>query len=120
MEDIQAAMKILEENLPYNISIINFIKNNNIYNIEVIDNSVIVRGESDRRWVYISSKSENELTAVIESLSKEDENFASIDGWMLPLLTKDKEVLWDLCMIQYYLPIDIRLPSAEHKTFPLV
>ena len=45
-ENIQAAMKILEGNLPFNISIINFIKNNKIYNIEIIDNSVVVRGES--------------------------------------------------------------------------
>lgn len=119
MEDIQAAIKILEANLAYNISIINFIKNNKIYKIEIIDNSVVVRGESDRRWVYISSNSKNELTAVIKSLSNEDDNFASIDEWIFPLLTKDKKVLWDLCMTQYYLPDNIRLPSVEYKTFPL-
>ena len=119
MENIQAAMKILEGNLPFNISIINFIKNNKIYNIEIIDNSVVVRGESDRRWVYISSNSENELSLVINRLNHEDDNFASIDDWMFPLLTMGKKILWDLCMIQYYLPIDIRLPSAEYKTFPL-
>ena len=119
MKDIRSALKILEGNLPYNISIVNFIKNNKIYNIEIIDNSVVVRGESDRRWVYISSNSENELPAVIERLSNKDDNFASIDDWMFPLLTKDKKILWDLCMIQYYLPNDIRFPSAEYKTFPL-
>jgi 8-oxo-dGTP diphosphatase len=102
-----------------NISLINFLKNNQILSIEIIENTVLIRGVSDRRWVYISSDNIDELSLIKSKLNEEDDNFASIDDWMFPILTKGKETIWDLCMIQYYLPDNIRLPSSKFNTAPL-
>ena len=116
---LNSVIQILGKNSPNNISIINFIKNNKIFSADIIGNSVLVRGESDRRWVYISCKDKDELSVIISKLGKDDENFASIDDWMFPILTKGKEVIWDLFMNQYFLADDIHLSSTEIKTISL-
>ena len=119
MNSFNAALQILEKDKPNNISVINFIKDNTIYSVDIIGKSVLVKGESDRKWVYISSKDENELSIIKSKLSSEDENFASIDDWMFPILTEGKELAWDLSMIQFYLPDDVQISSPEYKTVPL-
>ena len=119
MSSIITAIQILEKDRINNISTINFIKNNKIFSVDVIGNSALVRGESDRKWVYISCKDEGELSIIKSKLGNDDENFASVDDWMFPILTKGKEVIWDLFMSQYYLPDDIRLPSTEISTILL-
>jgi 8-oxo-dGTP diphosphatase len=119
MDTIEASLKILEADVPINISLINFLKYNQILNVEIIDNSVIARGLSDRRWVYISCNNMEELSLIKNKLNKEDDNFASIDDWMFPILTEGKKIIWDLYMIQYYLPDHICLPSSKFNTTPL-
>jgi len=80
---------------------------------------VLVRGESDRKWVYISCNNNNELSSIKNKLHKNDDNFASIDDWMFPIITEGKEIIWDLCMIQFYLPDDISIPPTKFRTVPL-
>jgi 8-oxo-dGTP diphosphatase len=113
---IQNALTILEKDKPNNISIINFIKDNFISSVDIAGNSVLVRGESDHRWVYISSRDKNQLDLLTGKLNTDDNYFAVIDEWIMPVLVGRKEVVWDLFMDQYYLPDNIRLPSAESKT----
>lgn len=50
-----------------------------IHYIGKVGNSVIVKGKSDRNWVYISSKSEEELKIIKSGLNNEDRNFAIIE-----------------------------------------
>lgn len=119
MDTIEASLKILGADVPKNIGLINFLKYNQILNVEIIENSVLARGISDRRWVYISCNNVKELSLIKNKLNKEDDNFASIDDWMFPILTEGKEIIWDLSMIQYYLPDDIRLPSSKFNTTQL-
>ncbi|MEJ2105388.1 MAG: GNAT family N-acetyltransferase [Ignavibacteriaceae bacterium] len=112
-------MTILDEDRTKNISMINFIKNHKIFCVDIIGNSILVKGESDRRWVYISCKDEEELSILKRMLNNNDENFASIDDWMFPIITEGKEIVWDLFMIQYYLPDDIQLPPQEIESVSL-
>ena len=66
------------KNKSNNLNIINFIENYPIQYIEQIGDSVIVKGRSDRNWVYISSKSEEELKVLKQQLDYNDKNFAVI------------------------------------------
>jgi RimJ/RimL family protein N-acetyltransferase len=116
---IKTALTILEQNRPNNISIINFIKNNKIFSVDIVGNSVLVKGESDRRWVYISCNDKDDLSLIISKLNDDDDNYASIDDWMFPILKKGKEIIWDLFMIQYFLPDDISIPSTKFNIVPL-
>jgi RimJ/RimL family protein N-acetyltransferase len=80
---------------------------------------VLVKGESDRRWVYISCNDKDDLSLIISKLNDDDDNYASIDDWMFPILKKGKEIIWDLFMIQYFLPDDISIPSTKFNIVPL-
>ncbi|MBU3183625.1 hypothetical protein [Clostridium estertheticum] len=61
MDQKNKILEFLIKNKIDNINIINFIENYPICHLEQIGDSVIVKGTSDRNWVYISSKSEEEL-----------------------------------------------------------
>jgi 8-oxo-dGTP diphosphatase len=117
--NIKSALQILEQDVPKNISIINFIKNNQILSVDIIGNSVLVRGTSDRRWVYICCKGKAELYLIKNKLNLDDDNFASIDDWMFPVLKEGKQIVWDLQMLQFYLPDDVTLPASEYETVSL-
>ena len=53
-------------------------ENNPVHRLERLGNSVVLRGESDQRWVYISSPNEQELHAVVSTLTTDDKYFAVV------------------------------------------
>ena len=96
-------MEFLIKNKTDNINIINFIQNYPIYYIKRIGNSVIVKGISDRNWIYISSKSEEELKIIKSRLDYKDKNFAIIEEWMIPILSKEHKIKWKLATMRLIL-----------------
>ena len=38
---------------------------------------------------------------------------------MIPVLNSKRKVIWDLSMLQYYLPEDVHLPTSKYQIFPL-
>ncbi len=118
-DTIKRALDILEKDKINNIGIINFLKNNLILNIDILNESVLVEGISDFKWVYISCKDKDNLKVIKDKLKKDDNNFAFVDEWMLPILTDGKEILWDLKAVQFYLPDDIKMLPIKYKTSEL-
>ena len=116
MEQIKNILEGLKKDRLGNINLINFIENNYITGIECMGNSLLVRGKSDRNWVYIGCSNENELAAIKGLLNEQDKCFAAIEDWMVPALLKDAAVLWNVSMAQYYLPDDVDLPEPAHQT----
>ncbi|KAB3531038.1 GNAT family N-acetyltransferase [Alkaliphilus pronyensis] len=98
------ALEYLKKDIIKNVSIVNFIESYECSLIERVGESVLVKGKSDRNWVYISSKSEKELLKIKDILREEDREFAVIENWMLPILTYGKEVKWKLSSMRLYLP----------------
>lgn len=96
------------------LNMLYFMENNPVHALERIGDSVILRGESDRRWVYISSPNEQELQAVAGTLTKDDRCFAVIEDWMLPILTADKALAWQLSTMKLVLPDDVTFPQKTH------
>jgi len=86
-----------------NINIINFIEDYQIQYIGEIGGSVLVKGASDRNWVYISSKSEEELKIIKSRLDYKDKSFAIIEEWMIPILTKGNKIKWKLSTMKLVL-----------------
>ena len=116
MEQIKKIIESLRKNKLRNINLINFIENNDIMSIEFMESSFIVRGKSDRTWVYIKCSSIDELISIKSKITKEDKCFAAIEDWMVPILLDNKKTLWDLSLTQLYLPDDISLPKPVNKT----
>lgn len=102
-----------------NINIINFIENYPIYYIEKVGNSVIVKGKSDRDWVYISSKSEEELKIIKSMLNNEDKNFAIIEEWMIPTLTKGNKINWKLSTTKLVISNETSIAKPKYNVSKL-
>ncbi len=117
--DIQSVLNKLETDRINNIGIINFIKYNQVLSVDIVGDSVLTRGVSDRRWVYLSCRNKDELYKLKNKLTADDTNFASIEDWMMPALTDGREIVWDLSTMKYYLADDVQLPHPEIKTIPL-
>ncbi|MBN4081243.1 GNAT family N-acetyltransferase [Caldithrix abyssi] len=98
-----------------NTNILNFIVDNPILDIKKIGDSILVRGKSDHTWVYISSTYEDELRILAKNLDDNDKYFAAIEKWMVPILTENKEVVWNLSMIQFILPKEAILPKPKYE-----
>jgi 8-oxo-dGTP diphosphatase len=110
LKSTEAIVSFLKQNVIKNMNILYFMENNPIYSLEQTGDSVVLRGESDHRWVYISSPNEQELAAVMKTLRENDRFFAAIEDWMLPILTTNKTLVWQLSTMKLVLP--------EHVTFP--
>ena len=119
MEEFEIALNKLEQDKINNISIINFIKNNRLLSVDIIGNSVMIRGISDRVWIYISCNNNDELNIIKNKLSNDDVNFGATDDWMIPILAKEKKILWDIPARQFYLPDNLILPAIKLETSPL-
>ena len=105
--------RLKERGLHRNISMIYFAEGNPVTGIEEVGESVILRGESDRPWVFISSPDEAELETVAGTLNKDDKNFAAIEDWMVPIITRNKRVEWDIPLIKLIYPENLPVPETD-------
>jgi 8-oxo-dGTP diphosphatase len=107
-------LEYLKKNETDNINIINFIESYPTHYIEKIGKSVLVKGVSDRNWVYISSKSDEELKIIKNKLGNNDKSFAIIEDWMIPILTKESKIKWKLSTMRLLLPSQVTLSKPIH------
>lgn len=98
-----------------NINIINFIENYPISYIERVGDSVVAKGTSDKDWIYISSKSKEELEFIKSKLKHSDKNFAVIEEWMIPILTKGAKIKWKLSTMKLILLNKIHISEPKNN-----
>ena len=119
MEKFDNIIEHLRKNELQNINVICFIENNQISDMKLIGNSVLVRGTSDRDWIYIKCSSLEDLKLIKAELTQRDENFGAIEDWMIPTLLEGRKLCWKLECEQYYLPKHIELPNPKYITTQL-
>jgi hypothetical protein len=85
-----------------NISTIGFIENNPITEIIEINNSYLIKGTSDVEWTYVVCNNESDLRALLEK-SGSNTYFASVEDWMIPIITEKRKAEWILSTMRYYL-----------------
>lgn len=96
-----------------NANIINFMGDYPIHSVSIAGESVMIKGRSDRDWIYISSTNENEFRILTAELTGNDTCFAIIEDWMLPHLTENRRELWRLSCLRLYLPDSAVVPAAD-------
>ena len=101
-----------------NISTIGFIENNPITEIVEINNSYLIKGTSDVEWAYIVCNNDSDLSSLLEK-SESSIYFASVEDWMIPIITEHKKTEWILSTMRYYLPDDVEVPENKIKVIPL-
>ena len=116
-DSLETIVSFLKQDEIKNMNMLYFMENNLVHRLDRIGNSVVLRGESDRRWVYISSPNEQELDAVVSTLTKDDRCFAVIEDWMLPLLTTNKTLVWQLSTMKLVLPAHVTF--SQMPQFPI-
>jgi 8-oxo-dGTP diphosphatase len=110
---LQEAIINLFDDPVRNSSIIGFIKNNPISSLLSEGNSLLVQGTSDREWIYISSNDKEEVQRLLLKLESDDCCFASLEDWMIPEVTRDKDVEWQLTTIRYFLPDEMEIHNNK-------
>ncbi len=99
-------LQILSADRVKNISLINFIRQYGFSTVDQIGDSFMVRGFSDRPWIFISSDNQVQFMELTSRLTPEDHNFASIEDWMLPFILKRGCPKWKLECLKLYYPVD--------------
>jgi 8-oxo-dGTP diphosphatase len=78
-----------------------------VLRISIAGESVMIKGRSDRDWIYISCANDEEFLALAAELTSDDTCFAIIEDWMLPRLTEGRHELWRLSCLKLYLPDNV-------------
>ena len=115
-KNLEIVTELLNKDVFRNVNILNFIEINEITYLEKIGESALVKGVSDREWIYISNSNADELKTIKTKLTEEDKNFAAIEEWMLPILNEEQKIDWQLPTVQYYLPEFIQIEKPNFAT----
>lgn len=117
-EQLIKLISLLKRDEITNISTIGFIENNPITEIIDINNSYLIKGKSDVEWTYVVCNNESDLRALLE---KSDSNtyFASVEDWMIPIITEQRKSEWILSTMRYFLPGDVEVPENKLEVIPL-
>lgn len=112
-EAIDELLEFLRRDEPRNGGIANFLQNGGMLGVRRVGNSVHVRGRSDFVWNFFSSENEDELRRLVERLGDDDDRFAAVEDWMVPLLARGRAVAWTLPMVRFALPHGTGLPAID-------
>ena len=104
----------LNQDKKKNISILGFIRNHPVNKVLQEGDTILSLGLSDCLWAYISSNDKQELQNIIENFDYETNYFASLENWMIPIVTKDKEIDWQLSTYRYILPDHLKVDSVSY------
>ncbi|MCF8000496.1 MAG: GNAT family N-acetyltransferase [Halanaerobiales bacterium] len=118
--DKENLLKKLKQDPIRNMSTIGFVENNQIEKVLNKKNSYIIIAESDHLWAYIVSNDRNELKFLILNNEIGTKYFASVEDWMLPLLTDSNENEWMLKTKRYYFPEDSKIEAPVNEVESLV
>lgn len=94
----------LEKNLKENLNIYNFINNYGIDSSELFNDSLFIRGTSDKQWIYFSCNKEYDFRELEKRLSNEDNYFAVIEDWQLKILLEKRKLIWKLSTLRLIYP----------------
>ncbi len=114
MQQFSEIIKFLSNNKTDNINLINFMENYPLHYIKKTGDSVLVKGTSDRDWIYISSNSSGELKQITAELNLNDKCFAAVEDWMLPVLSEGKKLKWILSSLKLILPDGKIIQQPKH------
>ncbi len=115
---LNSNLENFKKNFLTNISTIGFIENNPITELIQINNSCLIKGTSDVEWVYLVCNNEIKLKALLEK-SGSNTYFASVEDWMIPIITEKRKAEWILSTMRYYLPEDVETPENKMEVIPL-
>ncbi len=96
-----------------NCSLIGFIKQNDIDYLTKIGESYLLRGKSDRPWIYVSITNEQDIPLIIENLTQYDTNFAAVGETFKKAVLNNEKAAWELYCYKYVFCDETELQAPE-------
>ena len=112
-------LNLLKRNPVQNLPVLGFFENYPLEKHIVYGSSMILIGNSDYSWAYLSVVDENELDVLLGMFAYESLYFANVEEWMIPSLTKKHRVEWKLATHRYYLPGEVEILPMDYEWTPL-
>lgn len=121
MENKEEIIRYLKQDEKFNANIINFMESYPLDYCKKVGDSVVVKGTSDDKWIYISSHSGAELEKITQEFSDSDTNFAVLEDWMVPVVRRGKTIAWMLSTMRVVLPdrVPITKPDIDISNLTL-
>jgi 8-oxo-dGTP diphosphatase len=113
--DLNKLKAALDKDRQRNISILGFIENYPPQSVFQYRSSYAVIGKSDYHWVYLSGSNKYELEELLINIPAHINHFASLEEWMVPIVTNHKRTKWKLSTIRYILPEEIEIQGISKK-----
>ncbi|TDO73376.1 FR47-like protein [Halanaerobium saccharolyticum] len=89
-------IKQLNKNRAKNISLLGVIENYGIESSLKYKNSILITVKTDHLWCYPASNSRDELVELLKRFENKTNYFASLESWMIPVISKNREIEWKL------------------------
>lgn len=118
-EPIPELLKELKKEYLKNINMVNFLRNYGINRLERYGKSILIRGESDKQWIYFSSSSESEFTYLLSLLEPDDKYFAALEDWMVDIILQNRKAIWKLSCMRLFFPRELQVREPKHLLKPL-
>jgi len=99
----------LNKNRAKNISMIGIIENYGLESNLEFGDSLLITVRTDQLWCYISSNSKNELIELLKKFENRTAYFASIESWMIPAISQNRKIEWELKTERLILPEKLKL-----------
>lgn len=99
----------LNKNRAKNISMIGIIENYELESNLEFGDSILITVRTDHLWSYISSNSKNELVELLKKFENRTAYFASVESWMIPVISQNKKIEWELKTERLILPKQVKL-----------
>ncbi|CCU81110.1 hypothetical protein HSACCH_02592 [Halanaerobium saccharolyticum subsp. saccharolyticum DSM 6643] len=99
----------LNKNRAKNISMIGIIENYGLESNLEFGDSLLITVRTDQLWCYISSNSRNELIELLKKFENRTAYFASIESWMIPAISQNRKIEWELKTERLILPEKLKL-----------
>ena len=94
----------LNKNRAKNISMIGIIENYGIENSLEYEGAILITVKTDHLWCYTAVESEAELKKLLQKFQYQTLYFASLEEWMLPIISQNKKIEWELKTERLILP----------------
>jgi ribosomal protein S18 acetylase RimI-like enzyme len=97
-------LKQLSKNRFKNISMIGIIENYGIESSFESGDSILITVQTDHLWSYPTAENEDDLKELLKKFKYQTLYFASLESWMIPIVSLNREIEWELKTERLILP----------------
>lgn len=106
-------LKQLNKNRAKNISTIGIINNYGMEESIQAGNSILITVRTDHLWSYPAAETEEELKELLKQFHFQTLYFASLEDWMLSVISKQREIEWELKTERLIFPKTVKLKNKD-------